>query len=308
MKQKKTFLVLLLFLLTMLSLTACGKEGKLDEGDSKCNVYFTDIPKEFTMLEQNLLDEFEIRITLENTINETTYAIILNQENDYSTQISLHPGTYKVCYVSNNMSQYNGIHLAAGAETIELSPDTVGELAVVIDNPEEFQKIWMATQPMPEMLLADKFSRQLQINRKVIDMADILNEIELTPENNGSVNPYRKLNLTNNEYGITVTVLNNTEKTLLWKECDVISIRATKNMVVFPEGITLGMASDKILNKTSGLYGEPDACTGSLLFGWQFDDTSFFYNDSVSGDKITVKLSPDVDYIQEITYEFALFE
>ena len=43
MKQKKTFLVLFLFLLTMLSLTACGKEGKLDEGDSKCNVYFTDM-------------------------------------------------------------------------------------------------------------------------------------------------------------------------------------------------------------------------------------------------------------------------
>lgn len=307
-KQKKIFLVLLICVLSAVSLTACRKKGELDEGDCKCNIFFTDIPKEFTMLEQNLLNEFEINICLENTVNQTQYDITLDQDNDYSVEISLHPGTYRVWYVSNTMSRYNGISLSASVETIELSPETVGEIAIVVDNAKEFSQNWMATQPMPEMLLADKFSRQLQINRKVINMADILSAIELTPEYNSPVSPYRKVELSNNEYGITVTVINHTDQSISWQECDVIGIRVTKNTVVFPEGVTLGMAANQVLDKTEGLYGEPDACTGSLLFGWQLDDTSFIYNDPESGDKITINLNPGGTYITDITYEFACFE
>lgn len=308
MRQKKGFLLLFIFVLTLMSLTACGRKGKLDEGDCRCNIFFTDIPKEFYMLEQNLLNEFEIYITLENTINENQYDITLNQKNNYSTQISLHPGVYRVSYVSNSMSRYNGILLTARTDTVELTADTVGEIAIVVDNPDEFTKNWMATQPMPEMLLADKFSRQLQINRKVISMENIMQELDLTPEINSPVSPYQKATLANDDYGITVTVLNNTDESLSWQECDVIGIHVTKNTMVFPEGVTLGMASGQVLDKTKGLYGEPDACTGSLLFGWQLDDTSFIYNDAASGDRLTVNLSPDGSYIKAITYEFACFE
>jgi len=166
----------------------------------------------------------------------------------------------------------------------------------------------MATQPQPEILLADKFSGQIQINRKIISITDIMAELELTPEAEEDVEPYEKMELTDNHYGITVTVLNNSKKDAPWEDCDVIAIRASKNTVVFPEGVTLGMAADKVLDKQSGLYGEPDACTGSLLFGWQLDDTQFLYNDLATGNKITISLSPDGTYVSAISYELACFE
>ncbi|MBE5883934.1 MAG: hypothetical protein E7291_05910 [Lachnospiraceae bacterium] len=307
-RQIPKTLILLSCLLLSLTLAGCQKTGKLDEGDCKCNISFSDIPKEFTMLEENLLDSFEIKVVLENTVNETLYYVYLNQENDYFTQVSLHPGTYKINTASNNMSKYNNISLGASVESIELSAETTGEISITIDNPEEFSQSWMATQPQPEILLADKFSGQIQINRKIISITDIMAELELTPEAEEDVEPYEKMELTDNHYGITVTVLNNSKKDAPWEDCDVIAIRASKNTVVFPEGVTLGMAADKVLDKQSGLYGEPDACTGSLLFGWQLDDTQFLYNDLATGNKITISLSPDGTYVSAISYELACFE
>ncbi|MBO4981315.1 MAG: hypothetical protein J6C84_05395 [Lachnospiraceae bacterium] len=307
--QKKIHIILCICcLLLPLSLSGCGKKGRLDEGNCKCSISFTDIPKEFGMLEENLSDTFEINVCLKNTINETPYYITLNKENDYSAQISLHPGTYQICYVSNNMEKYNGISVAANVENVTLSEDTPEEILISVDNQEAFTQNWMATQPMPEMLLADKFSGQIQINRRIVNIRDILSELTLEASSDSPVRPYQKLELSDQERGITVTVLNNSEESLPWTGCEVIGIRVCKNNVVFPEGVTLGMSAKKVLHKTDGLYGEPDRFSGSPLLGWGLDDTRVIYSDPDSGNKITIGLSSGGTYITDITYELACFE
>lgn len=309
LKQKKKITFLLISgIFSALCLTGCGNNGKLNEGDCKCNIMFADIPKEFQMLEESLLERFEIEITLQNPITETEYEIILNQDNDYSEQISLKPGTYQVKEVSGSMPEYNGISLISNVPSIELTPNVTNELPIVLENPEEFSQHWIATQPMPELLLADKFSRKIQINREMIDIANITSKLNLTYESDKKIKPYEKISLTDSDYGITVELMNNNDEAAPWTSCEVIGITVYKNTVVFPEGVTLGMSADKVLHKTDGIYGEPDSFSGTMLFGWGHDSVEAIYSDETSGDRITFTLIPDCSYITEIHYEFAVFE
>lgn len=301
-----TFSVLLMCMMFLPVLTGCGKNGKLNEGNCKCNVVFTDIPKEFSMLEENLKENFSIQLTLRNIINEKLYKVVLNQENEFSQEISLHPGTYEVYLLGASHAGYTGLRVKADAESVELSPDKNVTLSVTVDNSDEFTKHWMSIQPMPEILLAEKYSGLIQINRQVIDIRDILSQLNLSYE--GQMNSYKKLELVDHDMGVAVTLLNTSEEASDWKDCEVIGIRVFKNNVVFPEGVTLGMAVDKVCHRTEGIYGQPDSFTGSLLYGWSFDSTGAVYRDSVSGNRITLELAADGSAIKSITYELAQYE
>lgn len=304
-QRKKRFAITCCLLLSIF-LIACGNEGKLDEGDCKCRIFFADIPKEFTMLDENLQKEFQIRVTLENITTEKKYNIILNQENNFDFEAFLNPGTYRVASVYSGMSSYTGISLASDTERAELTRDTSTEIRIFIDNREDFTNHWMAVQPMPEMLLADKYSALIQINRKVISVTDILPELSVTYDQ--PVPSNKKIELTDTERGVTVTLQNKTAEPLSWQKCEVIGIEVTRNTVVFPAGITLGMTPSQVCHKTDGLYGEPTKFSGSALFGWAFDDTYAVYTDSLSGNKLTLCISADGSYIRSIRYELAQYE
>lgn len=293
-------------LLPVLLLTACGNQGKLDEGDCTCKVYFTDIPREFTMLDENLQEDFEIHVTLENLTTEKVYRITLNQENEYTATAKLNPGVYKVAYVYASMESYTGISVSPKVEQLELTRDKESEIPISVDNTAEFTEHWMAIQPMPEMLLADKYSGLIQINRKVLPITGILPELSISDSR--EVSPEEKVQLADADHGIVVTVQNRTDKVQFWKNCDVLSIRASQNTVVFPDGVTLGMSPEKVCHNAKGLYGEPTKMVGSILYGWDFDTTSAIYLDPVSGNKITIGISADGSRIHYISYELAVFE
>lgn len=297
---------LFLCFLPVLLLTACGNQGKLDEGDCSCKVYFTDIPREFTMLDENLQEDFEIHVTLENLTTEKTYRITLDQGNDYVLTAKLNPGVYKVASVYSTLQAYTGISVSAKTEQVELIREQELEIPIYVDNMDEFTAHWMSVQPMPEMILADKYSGLIQINRKVLPITDILPE--LTISRTTQIAPEEKVQLLDTDRGIAVTVQNRSQSIQSWQNCDVLSIRVNQNNVVFPDGITLGMAPEKICHRTKGLYGEPTKMSGSILFGWDFDNTHAIYLDPISGNKITLDISADGSRIQHITYELAVFE
>lgn len=308
--KRKLFLLLLLCSLITVFLTSCAKKGRLDEGDCSLTVSFRDIPKEFFMMNENLQKEFTIHVTLQNTATEKLYNIVLNRDNDYSIQAQLNPGVYRVLGAYSEMQAFNGIRVAAGAEQLELTRDTGSELHIFVENSAEFTRRWMETQPMPEMLLAEKFSRLIQVNRKVVPLSEIVGELSLTYENGGSqeVAPYGKITLKDNELGISVTLQNRTENPISFKRCDVTALEVFKNTVVFPEGVTLGMTPAQVCHAQTGLYGSPQRFKGTILFGWDFDRTSAVYLDEQSGDRITITFSPDGSYIQSICYEPEQFE
>lgn len=307
---KRLIPVLLAILALSLTLTGCSKKGELDEGDCKCSVSFVDIPKELTMLEDNLQENFAINVTLKNISNEKLYDIVLTEDNNYKKEISLHPGVYQVYSVYASQSANTGLVVTTKEDSVTLSPDTFGAIHVYVENEEDFTEHWMSVQPMPEMILAEKFDGIVQVNRRIInlrtDSATLISELDLSYTE--QVAPYDKIELSDPNMGITLTLQNQTDTTTDFRNCQVIGIYVYKNNVVFPQGVTLGMAPENICNSKNGLYGEPDSFTGNLLYGMDFDDTSAIYNDPESGDKLTINLGAGNNAIRSIRYELAQFE
>lgn len=305
-RRKRCGAVLAMLLMLVVGMAGCGNRGKLDEGNCKCTIVFTDIPRELSMLEENIQENFHVNLTLRNLANDKLYKIVLNASNDYKAEISLHPGTYQVFYPFVNPKANLALSLSADKENVTLSPETPSTISIRVDNPEEFTEHWMAIQPMPEMLLADTFCGQVQIDRQIVAIEEILPYLNLTYTKQVTVG--EKLTLTDEPRGVTVYLQNRGTETTDWKNCTVYGIQVTKNNVVFPKGVTLGMNARKVCHTKDGLFGEPDSLTGSLLFGWGMGEVNAIYKDPVSGDKIQLDLGSDGSSIQSITYLLQQFD
>lgn len=299
--------VLLGGLILALTMGGCGsKTGKLDEGDCKCTIVFSDIPKVVSMLEENVQNNFSIGVTLKNIATEKLYYITLNRENDFRQEISVNSGVYDVYSVHAGHAAYTDISVIADVESVRLSPDTSSEIHIYVNNEEEFTQHWMSVQPMPEMLLAEKFDGLIQINRQIVDLkAENIADLaaQLNPEEVKPVGAHDTLKVTDTQLGVQLTLINTSDQAAEWQNCQLLELYVYKNNVVFPQGVTLGMAPSTVCHKTDGLYGEPDAFTGSLLYGWGFDDTSVAYTDEETGDTLTLNLSTSGSYIASIRYK-----
>lgn len=304
---KRLLPTILISLFLLIPLTGCAKTGKLDEGECKCTISFVDIPKELSMLEDNIRENISVNLTLKNISTEKLYHITLDEQNAFGKQISLNPGVYQVFTPNFSQSLYTGISMAADVEDVKLTPDTPAVIHVYVDNPEELTRHWMSIQPMPEMLLAEKFDGIIQINRQIVDLkadnvSSLFSQLNITYEN--TVPSYGKVELTDDSMGISLTLQNQSGERAQWQSCKLIGIYVFKNNVVFPQGVTLGMAPETVCHQTDGLYGEPDSLSGSLLYGWNMNDTYVIYNDDSSGDKITLTLDAAGETIRGIRYDF----
>lgn len=307
MKKKRTFSRFFIpaFLILVFCLAGCGKTGKLNEGACKCTIVFTDVPKELSMLEENLQDNFRIRLELRNIANDKEYKITLNAANDFKKEISLNPGTYQIMGPYIDQASNIALKLSADKEDITLAPEVPSTISIRVDNQKEFTEHWMAIQPIPEVLLAEKFSEKIQFNRQLINIKDILPYLNLSYDK--QVKAYGKASVMDTDLGITVLLQNTGSTATDWKNCKLYGIQVTKNNVVFPKGVTLGMTAKKVCHNKDGLYGEPDRLSGTLLFGWSFGKTDAIYTDPASGDKIIINLGSDGNFIHSITYQFGQF-
>lgn len=262
------------------------------------------------MLEDNLQEHFAVNVILKNIANDKRYEITLTEKDSFKQEVSLNPGVYQVYSVYASNANSIGISLAANKDSVTLASDSYNSLRIYVDNTEEFTEHWMSIQPMPEMILAEKFDGTIQINRRIFnlrtDSAALIAELDLNHE--GQVAPYGEIEVSDTDKGVTLTLQNQTGSTINWRDCTVTGLYVYKNNVVFPQGVTLGMAPEKICNAKDGLYGEPDSFTGSLLYGLDWDDTSAIYKDSKTGDKLTINLGSGDSAIRSIRYELAKFE
>ncbi len=253
------------------------------------------------------MDQFHIRLSLKNITTGKYYSITLNKENNFRQELSLHPGTYAVSSPSASSSFYN-LEITASAESMTFAPGQQSFLTVTVSDPEALTQRWMEVQPMPEIRVADKFSGVIQINRKVIPLQDILSELTLDGDQEGTLNAFQNITLTDSQKAVTVTLQNSTESPLPWSSCTVTAITTTGNSVLFPDGVSIGDRTDKVCHQATGLYGEPTRFTGTCLFGWDLAMTSAVYSDPTTGNRITLDLDGSGSYIRGITYELGIYE
>lgn len=192
-------------------------------------------------------------------------------------------------------------------ESIKLNEDTEGKIDVYIKDYKEFSKWFKNVQPSSKVHLADKFSKEVQIDGKVISIENLMEVISFTYEQAQQlIKPYAKLKVFNQDYGITLTLQNQKQDEINWTQCNIIEFKLTKNNVIWGGGVCLGKSFSEICHKKSGIYGTPDQFTGTILFGTNYDNTNAIYTDKKLGDKLT--LTFDSYGLHGIEYKISTFE
>lgn len=304
--MKRIRRLLLLTLPLLLLLASCGNRGKLNEGDCTGTITLQGLPKEFSLLEENLQKEFEVRVTLQNMTTDKDYVAVLNQKNEFKQSVSLHPGTYRVSAYAS-ITSLTHLHVKTTADTVTFERDKEASVIIVPENVDEFTSHWMESHPQAEILSADKFSRLVQVNRKVMPIKDVVTELDLS-DMDKMLAGYQKTTLTDNERGVSIVLQNKMSSDQPLSKCEVVSLSVTSNTVIFPDGVSLGSSPAKVCHKQTGLYGQPTRFEGFFLYGWDLDKTKAIYLDPISGDRITITFLANGSSISEITYEMEVFE
>lgn len=310
-RYKKFCFLCPLLLVLFLSLTACSEDleelkelKELTEGNCP-GIVVCDIPETLALIDSDSMDNFNIYLTLHNNTTGKRYYITLNKDNNFSQELSLYSGTYEVSSLWSYSGSYS-VEVESSAEYMTFTSDKQAALTLSVSDPDALAQHWMEIQPMPEILRADIFSGMIQINRKVIPIQDILQE--LTVENypaDDTLDPSMSVTLYDYDRGVRVTLQNTTDAPLHWSSCTVVSITVTKDFVLFPKGVSTGLETDKVCHQTTGIYGEPTEFTGTILFGWSLDETSAVYFDPETGNRITLNIGSSVS---SITYELGINE
>lgn len=285
-------------------LGGCGESAL--EGDSKCVVRLADVPKELERLDENILEQFYISVDLENIYLEESVDVKLNAKNDFKEELKLQPGTYVISYCYASPSNLVPVEVESKQEKIELTKDNPMTIDIAITNQEDFVEWAWNSEPSRDILQEGAFSRIVQFEGQMIDLEHIAEYVEFTYEE--QVGGYDRATIRNADKGVSITVLNEQEKAADWEDCKVVEVSFTKNNVIWGQGAYVGMDVKTAVHAQEGLYGKPDDMSGTVLVGLGYANTNVSWNNDKSGDKLTLEIVPDGDYISKITYTMEVFE
>lgn len=296
----------LLLLALALALTGCGN-GSLMEGRCRAVVEFVEIPEEFESLPEWILEKIEIKVRLQNIATQKDYVISLDRDNHFRQRLRLNPGIYKVdyCYLSPGKLA-GGMEVEALQQQLELSRENTAALEIRIAGPESFRTWVEGMEAAPEIESAELFSRKVQLDGRVIDLERIADYVSFKYDD--LVKGYEKITLYNSDYGIRLSLQNQTRTEQPWTSCAVTGVEFTENNVIFGKGVQIGMPVEEVCREETGRYGLPHKMTGTVLIGIGYDQTRAVYVDEASGDKATLSVAPSGNYICGIVYEFARYE
>lgn len=300
----KKIILLLAAAALALGLTGCGKDALA--GECKCRVSLQNVPKELEMLEDNLLEQFQIVVSLENIYSEKSVKAELSAENDFCEELKLQPGTYVLEYCYAGPDSLVPLEVEANIEKLELTKDNPVQIGVTITNREEFADWAWENAVSREVLATGAFSHKVQFEGQLIDVTKITDYVEFVSDK--QVRGYEKATLSNTEKGVTIVVLNENEAAADWQDCKLVKVTFGKNNIIWGQGAFVGMEVKEAVHVKEGLYGEPYDMSGTVLAGLDYAATYVSYLDEKSGDKLTLKLRPDGEYISEISYELEVFE
>lgn len=299
----KKGLLLWAVLILFIGLTGCG--AKALEGDCKCVVALENVPKELDMLDENLLEQFYVKVHMENIYSEKTMTVELNAENDFEAELKLQPGTYKIDYCYAGPTFLVPIEVESKVEKVELTKENTESVQVAITNESDFVDWAWSMNPSREILEAGAFSHKVQFEGQLIDLTEITNYVEFNYDK--QVSSYKKATISG-EKGVAITVLNENDAAANWQDCKLIEVSFGKNNVIWGQGAFIGMDVAKAANAKTGLYGKPASMSGTVLVGLGYADTCVSWLDEKSGDKLTLTIEPGGDYISGITYALEAFE
>lgn len=293
-------------LLPVLLMGCTNYHGKLDEGNISCKIALENIPDVLLQLEEQSVEDINIQVTVNNPVTRKYYEFELNEENDFTQEATLNPGTYEMPTYFYVTPSYYAIEVSTNQEALEVGPDKANYVSVYIKNEDGLAQQLQDRNASKEIIAADYFSRKVQWHGQIIDMTQIKDYIHFDYED--MIGAYQEAYIGNAQEKVSLVVLNETGQPACWQDCTLKGVEFFGSSVVLAGGVTIGMPYKAVLHSQTGAYGTPEAMTGSILLGTGMEALNAYYNDPVSGDKITVMSDVDGEYVKNVRYDFAVFE
>ena len=308
--KKPPIVVVLLALLVVLPFFSGCSRGNLREGGSKCTVYLDAIPDEYYALNESIRNELQITVTLHSVVNDKNHRIVLTEDNGFQQDIRLNPGPYDVTWCYANNPNITLMEVQPQVERITLDRKTPASLPVSIKNKDVFIQTIHNLTPSDAITSAELYTRQVQYDGQMTDFSTLRSALTFSPSNNSKrLKPSETAFIpATGTAGVSLVVQNQTSTSIPVQEATFVGLRFTKNNIVLPKGITLGMDIAEICHAKTGLLGTPDYCKGTPMLGIGYDSSTAVYVDYETGDRISFEVGSNAPYITAITYEFEKYE
>ncbi|MEG1965292.1 MAG: hypothetical protein RR064_04000 [Oscillospiraceae bacterium] len=294
----------------LLFCAGCAKQSDEAQWNANCKICVDNLPQEYNDLPDEIKQSTRFSISLSNASTDKRYMFELTEENEYSEEIGLLPGTYTVSNVNVYNSLLPQVTASTLSNTLEIKSNTNTTMNVSVSNPENLSQLITKNKVSDEILNENIYSRKVQYGGTVYDMQTMMQEMEFNNQNEKNVMPSETAYIASKSHsGISMIVQNTNESGFLPpSQCEFIGFRFYDMNSMLPSGLTVGLPVEKIANAKSGILGTPDYCLGTPLIGMDFDNTTLVFLDKQSGDRISVELNSSKGYVQAISYEFNRYQ
>lgn len=310
MKKRNMFIGAITCCAVLLLCTGCEKHSDEAKWEASCRVYVDNLPQEYMDLPEEIKQSTNFSLSLFNASADKSYSFDLEEENGYSEEIDLLPGTYTVSdvYVYNHL--LSPIEASVSVQTLTIKQHTETSLVISIADPDNLSMSIEQNTAGQEILSEALYSRKIQYAGTVYDMQTLAQVISFTGQNDESVAHGETAYITSDTHsGIAMIVQNTNENGVLpASQCDCIGFRFSNTNTTLPMGVTVGLPVNRIANAKTGLLGTPDYCLGTPLIGLGIDRTTMVYLDKNSGDRISVYLNASKGYVDAVSYEFNRYQ
>ncbi|MFY9175691.1 MAG: hypothetical protein WAO24_10230 [Peptococcia bacterium] len=308
-KNKLRIFVLLLLTTLVVLLLGCSKDGSEHSFGASCKVYLKDLPLEYELLSKDIRNNIEISTVLRNVSTGKKFSFKLTEKNNFQQTLDLIPGTYDVHSVFISNPALAIFNVDTKLSSVKIVKNSQLELPLFITNHSDFIKTMENNKPTDEILGEEIFSRKVQFNGQIIELNSIkkMLKFKATVDKQLAAAETAYIPSTSHE-GVALVVQNQTNHHLSINDATFIGVHFSKNNVVLPKGITLGMNISTISHSQKGILGTPDYFLGTPLIGTGFNDTTLVYLDKNSGDRISFHVNPNDLHVSSITYEFEKYE
>lgn len=289
-------------------LVGCGK-GEEAQWGATCQVYLEGLPQEYQQLPQAVREDAQITLRLRSLTTDDSYSIHLEAEDGYRREVALMPGSYEVSGVYLSQRQLALFQVEADRTTIQAVKDQQTQLPIRVIDPETTVQALGHRQPGEEILALAPFSRRVQYQGRVVDLEQIGQVVAFQPWGDELLAAAQvKYVPAVDDVGVALVIQNQQGHSAPAKEAQVIGVRFTRNEVVLPGGLGLGLSLAEIAHVQRGILGTPSYCLGSPMLGTGLDDATLVYLDPETGDRLSLEFRAGQSYLSTITYEFQQYK
>lgn len=303
MKLKFYYLYMLVYILGLLSLSACSNPD-VNRWNATCHMAVENLPPQ---LPPTLQDHIDISVTLRDTTTNKLIFNHLSAQNAFQQTLALKPGKYEVTSVYTSNHYLDLLAVRSPVTEFEVSKNSQFYLPIQITDVPSLVESIQANQPKAEILALDPYARQIQYRGQIIDLNRIQEIMVFSRDQSKRLSPAETAFIPSTSHsGVAIKVQNKSQSFQSIQEASLIGVKFTNSNTVLPKGIQIGSSIEQIAHAQKGLLGSPNYCLGSPISG--LDHLTLVYLDDASGDKISLFVRANTNIIYDILYEFEQYE